>query len=373
MRRRLAALTLSAAFAPAQGLTHTRALAAITSPGETVALTGHDVDADGQADLVVAGRDGVVWYRGVGRGEFGAARTLEVAGVALTLGLAGDLRGLPSFADVDGDGVADLVVVALPDAPLTSDGRVSGSPSAPTLRWCRGLGGGGFGADSSVLGDDGEPRRLPDGATALALADWDGDGRPDLFVAARGEVAWYRGDEAGFARTGVGLANAVHDVAVCDFDGDGDLDLLTSDGVASVWLRENSGRKTAPVLAPPVALVCVAGADVLAFAVLPQAQGAPIVVTASRQDTEVLPPAGLTPEETVQLELAEALVAQTEAKLRKLAEIKPADFTSQTLRARKELRAEMESWVARPRQVARALRRKQEPVPAPFRFAVHER
>lgn len=366
---------MSLALVPAQGLSRTRALAEIRVAGRMLAMTAPDVDGDGLADLVAVGVDGVVWWPGKAPGEFAATDSeLLVDGERLRVGGTTDLPGCPLFADIDGDGVIDLAAVTPADAAAPpGDGRTPFRPSTPPLRWFRGLGGGRFAAPRPILAADGEPWQVPQGTTSLAIADWNGDGAQDLLVARHGTVWLFAGSAGGFATTATALPAAAHDIAVYDWDADGDLDLLTCDGATSVWWCENTGSKAAPALAAPALLVQVTGADVFAFAVVPLGLEGAGLITATRRDSETLPASGLSQEEAIQLELAEALQAQLEAKLRKLSELRPTDFTPTTLRVRQELRAEMESWLARPRQVARELRRKREPVPASFHFALHQR
>lgn len=371
MRRRLALVcAFSARILCAQGPSHARLLDTIPNPGRTTAIAAQDLNGDGVADLVVVRDDGVVFYPAVGHGAdiaFAAGTPLLADRRLLTIASPRPELGRPCFSDLDEDGIPDLVVVT------SADARSIGSASTLCLRWHRGAGATGFGASSVISAADGKPWLVPDGATALALADWNGDGTVDLLAGIRGGVSLFVGHRGRLAATPTSLDVSAHDVAVHDFDGDGDLDLLTTDGIGSVWLHTRTDGASAPTLAPPQRLMQVVGADVLAFAVMPLGRDGVGIVTATRRDRDVLPPVGLSPEEEIRLELAEALVAQLEAKLRKLSELTPADFTPQTLRARKELRAEMESWVARPRQVGRELHRKREPAPAPFRFELHWR
>jgi hypothetical protein len=221
-----------------------------------------DLDRDGDLDLLTFTRDGSTWHvtriwANDGAGVFRAA---------------GELTGLvpQQAADLDGDGVLDLVMVV----------GQSNSASVGPLAWCRGTGGFGFAGpvlfpgpavlqahvdrvavvdvegdgDLDVLGGsigvagvtgvqlndgagrftlvDALPRTEPIQALRrVALADADGDGVRDLMVGTplhgRGTL-WFRGLAAG------GFAPPVHQLvepaALRDFDGDGDLDVLHASG-----------------------------------------------------------------------------------------------------------------------------------------------
>ncbi|MDB4930318.1 MAG: bepA 1 [Myxococcaceae bacterium] len=118
-----------------------------------------------------------------------------------------------AFADLDGDGRAEVVLARLP--------RRGADEAAPVARYRYDAGAGRLVADGA-LGP-------PTDALFVGLLDLDGDGRPDLVARDRGVgVAW--GGAAGFAPAepladvpgeGEGLSTYPDDV-----DGDGWLDLL---------------------------------------------------------------------------------------------------------------------------------------------------
>lgn len=120
-------------------------------------LALHDLDGDGKLDAVTDGSDGwnagmVAVLRGRGDGTFGKAVDYPVDARPYNTG-EWDGRGQVVVADLDGDGVPDLVV---PDGVL--HGRGDGTFDPPV-----------------VFFDDvvGEP---------LAVADMDGNGQPDLVL-----------------------------------------------------------------------------------------------------------------------------------------------------------------------------------------------
>lgn len=163
-----------------------------------------DLDGDGHADLVyVTGLHPerlALFYGSEDGFREGDVRQLE-------LPFRG---GLPLVADLNRDGLPDLVVVSL------SGGQVAVVPG----------GEGGFGV----------PQVLETGlrATAAALGDLDGDDRLDLVLAGEGELRILSGTEAGafdaerplVVRTDLAAAH----LSLADFDCDGRLDLLVHHG-----------------------------------------------------------------------------------------------------------------------------------------------
>lgn len=182
-----------------------------------------DLDGDGRADILVAGKapfDGDLrWYRNTG-GDF-----LETP-LGLDPGLRERIRHA-RMADFDGDGKPDLV--AWGRGFDTTD--ASGNPARACYSGLlRNLGGGNFApAPKGALPGQCD---MNAGANAeIAWGDFDRDGDPDLLFA--GDTAnWtspytviFRNEGGEFAPTGdrlLGLSQAR--VAWGDFDGDGDLD-----------------------------------------------------------------------------------------------------------------------------------------------------
>ncbi len=172
-----------------------------------------DLDGDGFDDLVVGTwQEGILIYRNRAGSGSGSDRwePEPVARLELTRGS----NATPALGDLDGDGDFDLL---------------AGESSGEVNLWRNE--GSRFAADFRLITDrldgiDAGRRSRP------AVADWDGDGRPDLVLGSEsdGISLWAnatRDGEIRFESHGVLLAEAPTFAApaLADADGDGDLDL----------------------------------------------------------------------------------------------------------------------------------------------------
>ena len=143
------------------------------------------------------------------------------------------MGGGGGFIDYDDDGQPDLVLVGGTTWPHDPP-----APHPPSVVVYRNLGDGSFSDATADLG-------LADTdfyGMGLAAADYDGDGRTDLFVTSVGENRLLRNTGSGFVDVtdAAGVAGPADawstGAAFFDHDGDGDLDLFVCNYV--VWSRD---------------------------------------------------------------------------------------------------------------------------------------
>ena len=203
-------------FGPAQNIT--------TAAASVRCVLAADVDGDGDADVLSAsqGDDKVAWYENTdGLGTFGPQLVITTA--------ADGTRSVRA-ADLDGDGVRDVIVA---------------SPFDHTVAWFANDGQGGFGPEidltTTVLG-----------ASDAAAADIDGDGDLDALTASPGDdkVAWYENLDGlgsfGVQQVVTSSAEYVRSVTPGDIDGDGDIDLVSASfgDKTLAWYRNLDGQGT---------------------------------------------------------------------------------------------------------------------------------
>ncbi len=189
--------------------TFTGPLAIDTAATDVADVLIADADADGRLDVLAAGAQELAWYRNSGtQGQDPRFVKYTVANLTQTKSLA--------FADVDGDGVPELVAA---EASLTSSITIAiyEAPARASDPWTRTPVASGFGAANTD-----RPR--------LALADFDGDGALDIAVSdSLGDLRVYRRAGVGYEERDVrGGYAGLSGLSAADMDGDGKVDLVTS-------------------------------------------------------------------------------------------------------------------------------------------------
>lgn len=209
-----------------------------------------DVNQDGRLDILTAnqGSNSVGVLLGQGNGDFVAASTYH----------AGSPHGpyAVALADVNGDGRPDILTANLYNH---------------TAGVLLGQAGGGFAAVRSYPTG---PNTFP---MALAVADLNGDGRPDVVTANQTDTAGVllgqeNGGFAAAATYATGPAGAPYAVTVADVNGDGRLDIVVANAATStVGVLLNTTAAILPVASAP------------ASALYPNpAVGQPTLLTATR-------------------------------------------------------------------------------------------
>ncbi len=137
-----------------------------------------DLDGDGKADVLSGSWPGrITLFKRTADGFAGGETLTHPNGTPVD-----PANGTHVFAfDWDGDGKPDLVIG-------TSGGEVLLAPNV-------GERGKPVFGEAKPLSAGGKPIKIPSGCAAPAVADWDGDGKPDLVVGAGdGSVVWFRNE-----------------------------------------------------------------------------------------------------------------------------------------------------------------------------------
>ena len=182
-----------------------------------------DVDRDGRRDVVIAGSNGLEWFR------------QTAAGVLVSQGLIAGVSGSVSSVianDIDGDGVDDLAFLQAAGIMVLTHGAGS-SFSLSTVS--------------------------ADTASVLRAGDLDGDGRTDLatvtLAMGRRTFLVYHNTTSGWTRTDhtATLPSLFRGIEVADVTGDGRADVITTANLNSPGVVEVFKQNTDGTLAPEVA------------------------------------------------------------------------------------------------------------------------
>ncbi len=213
-----------------------------------------DIDNDGDLDVFLANFGRNQLFENVGSGRF--------VDITNRSGIEGERWSVAaSFVDVDGDGLLDLYVVNYLD--FSGEDHKPCRQFSSRLTYCaprnyapvsdrlyKNLGGARFKDISAAAGID----KVPSRGMAVVAQDFNGDGRPDIYVTndAEENFLWlnqgngrFKDDAliAGAAVNGYGIAEASMGVVAADFDRDGDADIfITHDTKESNTLYVNDGQ-----------------------------------------------------------------------------------------------------------------------------------
>lgn len=204
-----------------------------------------DFNGDGKLDLLGTNSNTTVWppsgtfrlFWGAGDGTFSPGPTLTVPNGFFVIGTttSNGVDGATTY-DFNGDGNLDLMAV-----------DVSANPPVIQILW--GEGDGTFSVGPSTT--------LPGVFSVVGVADFNGDGKPDLLlgsgqssdtVNASLEVLLGNGDGTFTPATGatINVGPAAYAVAIADFNGDGKLDIAVPDGINGAP-KPGGGQNTPPL------------------------------------------------------------------------------------------------------------------------------
>lgn len=212
----------------------------VTGPLDiTIGVACADYDNDGNSDLLTTGIGGLTLFHNNGEGTF--TDVTEDAG----LDVEGAHPASAVWADFDGDGFLDLYVTYwIDESPPSIRGkslselRADFAPLARSHHLFHNNGDGTFGDATHLLG----PTSVHGAGLAVGFLDYDDDGRPDLYVVNDfGQFispnVLYRNAEARVdaAIDGMGLA-------VGDYDGYSRLDMFVTNMGDNILYRNRGGE-----------------------------------------------------------------------------------------------------------------------------------
>ncbi len=189
----------------------------LNDTGDGRGLSFGDFDRDGDADVLVANRNGPSRLYRNDTGQF--TEVGEELGVPFS---NDDVAGV--FGDYDGDGFVDLFTTG-----ETSDNRLFKNLDGTGFNWVT----------------EERPGKLGTSCAGAAFVDTDNDGDLDLITtgvgSANGGDQLYNNGSDGWRSlggfSGLEKESAGRGLSVADFDGDGDQDLLVADAVSSRLYR----------------------------------------------------------------------------------------------------------------------------------------
>jgi hypothetical protein len=220
-------------------VTFTKTGISVGSFGPSFSIVPGDFNNDGILDLVTINATSLSFYEGRGDGKYAAP-------VTQTLSTGNPLAG-PSFAaDFNRDGKLDLAIAAGPPCCGEPNGAVT---------ILLGNGDGTFTQGTNLTFDG--------NASTIALADFNGDHKPDIAVSDAGNIFVFLGNGDGTFTLGYSNSNGGGNVLVAgDFNGDGKQDLVFADSnYIGLYLGDGKGGFAYPAEAPLAGVTSLAVGD----------------------------------------------------------------------------------------------------------------
>ncbi|HXM08819.1 MAG TPA: VCBS repeat-containing protein [Terriglobales bacterium] len=220
-------------------VTFTKTGISVGSFGPSFSIVPGDFNKDGILDLVTINATSLSFYEGLGDGKYAAP-------VTQTLSTSNPLAGPSLAADFNGDGRLDLAIAA---GPLCC-----GEPNG-AVTILLGNGDGTFTQGTNLTFDG--------NASTIALADFNGDHKPDIAVSDAGNIFVFLGNGDGTFTLGYSNSNGGGNVLVAgDFNGDGKQDLVFADSnYIGLYLGDGKGGFAYPAEAPLAGVTSLAVGD----------------------------------------------------------------------------------------------------------------
>ena len=275
--------------------TFSTAIVISTAAIEPSSLAAADIDGDGRIDLVSASHldNKIAWYRNVGGAP--AALFGNRASNQIVISKSANFAYSVAVADIDGDGLFDVVSASLIDSKIA---------------WYRNLGGGNFGW--SAAKPDANQKVISTASiapTCVAAGDLDGDGITDLAVTSVNDASlvWLKGSIDGtgavtFTRHVISTDQAsAYNVTMADMNHDHRLDLICAAAAGNkiAYFKNMTGVAGAagPFFAPEQIVSGEAGGVESVIAADINRDGNPDIVAALLFDDKVVWHAGSAPDE----------------------------------------------------------------------------